>query len=431
MIMMLGLTTYDSWKTACQKPTTLSTRTLKRSAKSSKEQSQTYRRQKKRYWRRYIYLWINYAVFEETIPKNFERAEQVYQACINLLPHEMFTFAKIWIMYAHFLIRRGNLGKARKVLGQALGRCPKGKLFKAYIDLETELREFDRVRKLYNKFILFSAENCQTWIRFAELETLLGDTDRARGIYTLAAKQDRLDMPEVLWKNYIDFEVQNEEWNNARKLYQRLLKKTNHIKVWTAMCQFEYTVGGKGSKKTRYIRTTACFREAAENMRTQYKQTKNDAAGMKAKEEVSEEDIFAADQMIKVALENRLTILDSWKSFEDEHGDTESDAFYDLKKHLPKRVKKRRKVQINEAGESGGWEEYWDYIFPEEEEQKSSWKLLQLARAWKEKKVQEDQYDPASGADSGLENATDPVPSYTPASLPKEGEIDISDDDSD
>ncbi len=37
-------------------------------------------------------------------------------------------------------------------------------------------------------------------MKFAELETLLGDVDRARGIYELAIKQPLLDMPEILWK---------------------------------------------------------------------------------------------------------------------------------------------------------------------------------------------------------------------------------------
>merc|ERR1711981_1545640 len=171
-------------------------------------------------------------------------------------------------------------------------------------------------------------------------------------------------------------------------------------------------------------------KEASDVMRTQYKQAKNDAGIIRQKEELTEEDQFEADQMIKVALENRLTILDSWKSFEDEHGKPESDAFFQLKGHLPKRIKKRRRVQITQEGESGGWEEYWDYIFPEEEEQKSSWKLLQLARAWKEKKVEDEGHDPSGGAanDSGTDQ-TAAAPSYTPGNLAKEGEIDISDED--
>lgn len=85
--------------------------------------------------------------------------------------------------------------------GTAIGKCPKNKLLKGYIELELQLREFDRCRKLYEKYLEFSPENCTTWIKFAELETILGDTDRARAIFELAIGQPRLDMPEVMQKN--------------------------------------------------------------------------------------------------------------------------------------------------------------------------------------------------------------------------------------
>lgn len=47
----------------------------------------------------------------------------------------------------------------------ALGMCPKDKLFRGYIDLEIQLREFDRCRTLYEKFLEFGSENCITWMR--------------------------------------------------------------------------------------------------------------------------------------------------------------------------------------------------------------------------------------------------------------------------
>jgi crooked neck len=40
---------------------------------------------------------------------------------------------------------------ARRILGQSIGKCPKAKLYREYIHLELELREFDRVRQLYTK----------------------------------------------------------------------------------------------------------------------------------------------------------------------------------------------------------------------------------------------------------------------------------------
>jgi hypothetical protein len=38
-------------------------------------------------------------------------------------------------------------------------------------------------------------------------------------------------MPELLWKAFIDFEIEQQEYDRARKLYSKLLKKTQHVKV--------------------------------------------------------------------------------------------------------------------------------------------------------------------------------------------------------
>lgn len=43
-------------------------------------------------------------------------------------------------MYAKFEIRHLDLPAARKVLGAAIGMCPKEKLFKGYIELEIDVR---------------------------------------------------------------------------------------------------------------------------------------------------------------------------------------------------------------------------------------------------------------------------------------------------
>ena len=49
--------------------------------------------------------------------------------------------------------------------GAAIGRCAKDKLFRGYIELEIQLREFDRCRLLYEKFLEFGPQNCTTWIK--------------------------------------------------------------------------------------------------------------------------------------------------------------------------------------------------------------------------------------------------------------------------
>ena len=46
-------------------------------------------------------------------------------------------------------------------------------------------------------------------------------------------------MPELLWKAYIDFEVEEGERARARALYERLAASSGHWKVWVAYATFE------------------------------------------------------------------------------------------------------------------------------------------------------------------------------------------------
>ena len=303
----------------------------------------------KHFWRRYIYLWINYAVYEELEAGDPERARQVYRAALELIPHKRFTFAKLWLLYAQFEIRQKQVDTARRALGSSLGKCPKSKLFRGYIDLEIQLREFSRCRTLYEKFLEFNPENVQTWMKFAELESLLGDVERARALYELAINQPKLDMPEILWKAYIDFETEQEETDKARDLYRRLLARTQHVKVWLSYAQFELQVEHE---------------DRLQQARHVYEQANKELRQGREKEE-------------------RLMLLEAWRDFEKEEGDEKSQA--EVAQLLPRRVKKRRKIQT-EDGSDQGWEEYFDYIFPEDEAAKPNLKLLAMAKMWKKQK---------------------------------------------
>ena len=209
-----------------------------------------------------------------------------------------------------------------------------------------------RCRTLYEKFLLFDSENCAAWMKFAELETLLGDVDRARSIYELAVSQPRLDMPEILWKAFIDFEIEQEEVDRARDLYKRLLDKTQHVKVWLSFAHFELSI----AHEDRMTQARHVYEEANKNLRTS-----------------------GADK------EHRLMLLEGWRDFEVENGDEKS--LKEVRELMPKRVKKRRKIEGEEnMGEAAGWEEYFDYIFPEDEGAKPNLKLLAMAKMWKKQK---------------------------------------------
>lgn len=310
----------------------------------------------KSFWRRYIYLWINYALYEEIEAQNEERTRQVYKTCLEVIPHKIFTFSKIWLMYAQFEMRCKNLPTARKALGQAIGICPRDKLFRGYIELEIQLREFDRCRILYQKFLEFGPENCITWMKFAELENLLGDIDRARAIFELAINQPRLDMPELLWKAYIDFEVNQGENELARQLYERLLERTVHVKVWISYAKFELSCE-ENDDGMNIALARRVFERANDSLKS-----------------LTEK-------------ENRVILLEAWRDFENDHGTR--DTFEKVMEKLPRRVKKRQKI-ISESGIEEGWEEVFDYIFPEDEMARPNLKLLAAAKNWKKKKADVD-----------------------------------------
>lgn len=302
----------------------------------------------KNLWRRYIYLWINYAFYEEIENEDLDRTEQIYKTCMELIPHKIFTFSKMWLYYAQFEVRCKKLNQARKILGIGIGMCPRDKLFRGYIELEIQMREFDRCRILYEKFLEFGPENVITWMKFAELESLLGDDERARSIYELAIQQQLLDMPELLWKGYIDFEVGQSEFELARRLYERLLERTQHVKVWISYAKFELT--SKHSELEFRLQLARRIYERANDSLRQ-----------------------SGDK------ESRVLILEAWRDFEKENGDSEN---YDkVLQKIPKRIKKRQKI-INDGVEEG-WEEVFDYIFPEDELSRPNLKLLAAAKMWK------------------------------------------------
>ena len=204
--------------------------------------------------------------------QDFERARQIYETAIRVVPHKQFTFAKLWIMFARFEVRRLNLTAARKILGTAIGMCPKEALFKGYIQLEFDvsrltrgcgctliviysyvsltesahcMKSISRYVDIASTFLLWliylqwDPTNSAAWIKYAELETQLEDLARVRAIYELGVSQPALSMPELLWKAYIDFETEEGERDKVRALYERLIKISGHVKVWISYATFE------------------------------------------------------------------------------------------------------------------------------------------------------------------------------------------------
>lgn len=334
----------------------------------------------KRFWQRYIYLWLNYAVWEELEAEDAERTREVYRNCLKLIPHDIFTFAKVWIMAAQFEIRQQRLDAARRILGIAIGTCPKDKLFKAYIDTEHSLGNMDRCRRLYEKYLEWDATRCASWARFAELENSLDETERARGIYELAIAQPQLDMPELLWKAYIDMEVGEGQREAARKLYKRLLERTGHVKVWLSYAAFEAAP------------LPLLLEDNSEASPETAAQAAEDAGGSEAAavREVTARSVYeSAFRQLRLtqpdAKEEAVMLLEAWLEFEGQTSRCDEDRAASLaavQKKQPRQVKRKRRV-VTEGGVDAGMEEYLDYIFPDEAGAAPNLKLLEAAQRWK------------------------------------------------
>lgn len=301
------------------------------------------------YWKRYIYIWLSYALFEELDAQDPERTRAVYSTLIKVIPHSKFTFAKVWIAFANFEIRQHRLDAARKVYGHAIGMAPSDKLYESYIELEMQLGNIDRVRVLFEKWLTWRPDNAKAWNKLAELEAQLGEEERSRGIYELAIGQPALDMPELVWKAYIDYETQLEAYDRARTLYRRLLERTQHVKVWMSFAKFEAQIG-----KIRNAR--AIYEEAFEILKPLER------------------------------TEDRVLLIEAWRNFEEEHGDAESQD--KVRRNMPTRVKKRRKL-LGPNGEDAGYEEFYDYIFPDMKQLKAGIKLMEAAKKWKMQQAQQ------------------------------------------
>ncbi|CAF2130575.1 unnamed protein product [Brassica napus] len=285
--------------------------------------------EEKRYWQRYIYLWINYALYEEIETKDVERTRDVYGTCLKLIPHNKFSFAKIWLLAAQFEIRQLNLTGARQILGNAIGKAPKDKIFKKYIEMELQLANIDRCRKLYERYLEWSPENCYAWQSYAEFEMSLSEKDRARAIFELAISQHAVDMPELLWK----FEASATE-HKGEEDKEEVAIETKKDCVRRARAIFE--------------RANAYYKDSAHK-------------------------------------EERATLLEDWANMEAGFGSLGDVSV--VQSLLPKKLKKRKPISREDG--STEYQEYTDYLFPDESQTMANLKILEAAHRWKKQKAGE------------------------------------------
>ena len=76
----------------------------------------------------------------------------------------------------------------------------------------------------------------------------------------IACAQPALDMPELLWKAFIDFEIAAGEVERTRVLYERLLERTKHVKVWISFGAYEQSLGDWAASRSAFNRGYALLK---------------------------------------------------------------------------------------------------------------------------------------------------------------------------
>ena len=225
-------------------------------------------------------------------------------------------------------------------------------------------------------------------MQFADLENTVGEVERARAIYELGVGQEALEVPELLWKNYIDFEIMQNEWKHARNLYERLLDRSKHVKVWTSYASFEADhVEDNDAAREIYRRGNEYFQQAI-------KTAKSEAESESIQNQATPSSIGqqsasgkSNDDWILDLKEQRVMLLESWRKFELSLGAGNAENVKQVTDQMPKRVKRKRQVYSSDGVTPAGWEEYYDYVFPEENKAAGSMKILQMAQMWKKNKM--------------------------------------------
>lgn len=181
--------------------------------------------------------------------------------------------------------------------------------------------------------------NCKAWCDYAAFEKDLEESERAAAIYELAINQELLDTPEIVWKKYIDLMMEEENHAKVEELFERLLEKAPHSKVFISYSQYESTMS---TDKARAIleRGITLFKE-------------NDEGEM------------------------RHQLLLALKSLE-ESIDANEDRIRAVNDRQAKKVKKVRHDEM-----TGLDEDYIDYVFPDDEVDSTQMNMLKAASLWK------------------------------------------------
>jgi len=153
--------------------------------------------------------------------KKLERARDLFEQCLEGCPAK---FAKtLYLLYAKLEEEHGLARHAMAIYDRATKAVPaeqQFEMFNIYIKKAAEIYGVTHTRKIYEKAIdtLLDDQARDMCLQFADLETKLGEIDRARAIYAHCSQMcDPRTTPEF-WQMWKEFEIRHGNEDTVREM---------------------------------------------------------------------------------------------------------------------------------------------------------------------------------------------------------------------
>ncbi|KAL1124380.1 hypothetical protein AAG570_001009, partial [Ranatra chinensis] len=150
-----------------------------------------------------------------------ERARDLFEQCLEHCPAK---FAKgLYLLYAKLEEEHGLARHAMAVYERATAAVLPEEMFEVfniYIKKAAEIYGVPKTRQIYEKAIdVLNEENTREMcLRFAEMETKLGEIDRARAIYAYCSQICDPRVTSNFWQTWKEFEVRHGNEDTMREM---------------------------------------------------------------------------------------------------------------------------------------------------------------------------------------------------------------------
>ncbi|KAI0988526.1 hypothetical protein GJ496_004479 [Pomphorhynchus laevis] len=165
-----------------------------------------------------------------------ERARDLFEQCLESCTPEHCKV--LYLLYAKLEDQYGLARRALKVYARAVDAVPveqKFEIFEMYIQRTAEHKGITATREVYEKAIesLNDSDSRVMCLRYSDLETKLGEIDRARAIYLHCSQICDPRITQNFWQTWKDFETKHGTEDTLRDMLRirRSVQATYNVQV--------------------------------------------------------------------------------------------------------------------------------------------------------------------------------------------------------